>query len=759
MAQQFIKIFDNTVLKQSINQGYETQRTNTRLGKFTMGELAFTRDTARVFVGNFTDLNLPKDSSFVTGGSLVGNKYLGIIDSKPLTHFSSTTETLSSAMLPLNYEYDTTFVSNIKDENGISKTYKENAILLKDSKFRNDSNSGWNKQSTYNEKYDAYNGDYLYDVYNNALILFDTNIKPIEATEKANWTIDPTTNEQKFYIDDDKNLGTYTEEGSKDNYSTKRTRIHNVKKPTTDVTDYTTLGNSLYPIYGDGYVVMRILEPDGITLGYKERSFDQATGIPTDGNYSHNYLEIKSIPIDTIYHLFDPKYFTVKITDDTQRHITFTGNVGDITANSIKGEKGFISISPIINFSKENTEGDIIKENKINFLFENIDDINTKYLCLTENRDEDFYQASIQESPKLKIVYKDLVKSVTLSPGSTNEINLNPSISLSLNGRKVYDPFFISIGDVIEGETATADMYYSSSNIFSSDGSLVSTEEIPNLTKETEGEYQGKIKITPENYHSYFVLYDSSGEESYYKIIQEESTDDEGVRILDSNFEGALEHPYVNVGLNHLKNPLPIAWGADSSEKVSSCAKFFINPYVISPSCSNGGHKNIGVIGSVSPSINVDSEWTTSTIEALMDQADGQNVLFDGSTTGAHIPDHAQSVICEMWFHKSDSTLLNNPKCSIVTNGNYKSLNSNIGNINFNTSPFSLISNTSIPSTDFTSAWNDTKHVCQLCISDDVTVQTFELPLYRDKNAMKFFNLGVIYQCGEFVIRIIGYRA
>mgnify|MGYP003302842624 CR=1 FL=1 len=58
---------------------------------------------------------------------------------------------------------------------------------------------------------------------------------------------------------------------------------------------------------------MRILEPDGITLGYKERSFDQATGIPTDGNYSHNYIEIKSIPIDTIYHLFDSKYFTVKI--------------------------------------------------------------------------------------------------------------------------------------------------------------------------------------------------------------------------------------------------------------------------------------------------------------------------------------------------------------------------------------------------------------------------------------------------------------
>jgi hypothetical protein len=27
------------------------------------------------------------------------------------------------------------------------------------------------------------------------------------------------------------------------------------------------------PIYGDGYVVMRILEPDGTTIGYKNRTF------------------------------------------------------------------------------------------------------------------------------------------------------------------------------------------------------------------------------------------------------------------------------------------------------------------------------------------------------------------------------------------------------------------------------------------------------------------------------------------------------
>jgi hypothetical protein len=59
-----------------------------------MGELAFTRDTGRVFVGNFTNQNntdsngVNADSQEVQGGILVGNKYLGMIDSKPLGHYS-----------------------------------------------------------------------------------------------------------------------------------------------------------------------------------------------------------------------------------------------------------------------------------------------------------------------------------------------------------------------------------------------------------------------------------------------------------------------------------------------------------------------------------------------------------------------------------------------------------------------------------------------------------------------------------------------
>ena len=76
-----------------------------------MGELAFTRDTARLFVGNYKNLNNTKDSDKILGGSLVGNKYLGLIDSKPLTHYklvdSSGGSTDTCVYLPLNYETST----------------------------------------------------------------------------------------------------------------------------------------------------------------------------------------------------------------------------------------------------------------------------------------------------------------------------------------------------------------------------------------------------------------------------------------------------------------------------------------------------------------------------------------------------------------------------------------------------------------------------------------------------------------------------
>ena len=106
MSKNHIKIFDDTVLKQSINQGTEVQRMATNIGRFTSGELAYTRDTGRLFVGTESDKpNEEKDMPGIVGGILTGNKYLGYIDSKPLSWWKSG----EYSSLPLNYDSNTYF--------------------------------------------------------------------------------------------------------------------------------------------------------------------------------------------------------------------------------------------------------------------------------------------------------------------------------------------------------------------------------------------------------------------------------------------------------------------------------------------------------------------------------------------------------------------------------------------------------------------------------------------------------------------------
>ena len=163
-SSQYIKIFNDTVLKQSILQGYESQRTNENLGKFTMGELAFTRDTGRVFVGTYTDNKKEDDITSVIkekpGGLLVGNKYFGA------------------------------FKGGVDTEGG------KNLIHY----------------PSYNSNYGVYNGDYTFDVNSCSLLLFDSNIK----------------NGNKI--------------------------------------DTITLSNKTNDIYNNGFIKMRILEPDNDTI-------------------------------------------------------------------------------------------------------------------------------------------------------------------------------------------------------------------------------------------------------------------------------------------------------------------------------------------------------------------------------------------------------------------------------------------------------------------------------------------------------------
>ena len=274
MASQYIKIFNDTVLKQSILQGYESQRQNPNLGKFTSGELAFTRDTGRVFVGNYTDNPTSDDIKTVDGGLLIGNKYLGIIDSRPIAYEQDETSG-STGLVGLSYEQDN------KNEAALFTT---NTRVKKDGKTND-----WNNNPSFNSTYGTYNGDYLYDVWRNALIIFDNNIKP-----NSNEVVveNPFRKDEKVY---DKLNNDITETG-------------NIRTPLYDIS------NDLmkdYPVYGNGYVIFRIIEPDGKTIKFKEREITSKNQDGKDiGNWTHNIIEVV-FNADNLKNVFDSETFTV----------------------------------------------------------------------------------------------------------------------------------------------------------------------------------------------------------------------------------------------------------------------------------------------------------------------------------------------------------------------------------------------------------------------------------------------------------------
>jgi hypothetical protein len=301
VAQKYMQIYDDSVLKLSIKQGEERDRfqsenidinstnydvTSTLPGAFTMGELAFTRDTNRVFAGNFTDneeflySNPNVDVKELkiqqtVGGSLVGNKYLGYIDSKPPYNIQGEGHALS-----LNE--DTEF--NINGE-----TIVEKALLKEESAFRSyefvkdksnickpTEDKKWCRQSYYNSTYDAYDGDYMYDIYRNALIIFDHNIKPGEfnKTSRRRSKIVPTETDK-------------------------------------DKSAPQTVYNHTVDMYGDGYVCLYNIIPDGDTLTFIERSINDETGEPADKNYTQNIIKVQKVYAPAIWPALDNKAFTI----------------------------------------------------------------------------------------------------------------------------------------------------------------------------------------------------------------------------------------------------------------------------------------------------------------------------------------------------------------------------------------------------------------------------------------------------------------
>ena len=786
MAQQFIKIFDDTVLKQSVNQGFEVQRTNSRLGKFTMGELAFTRDTGRLFAGTYTNLNEEKDANPILGGSLVGNKYLGLIDSKPLTHWNSD-DNETSVQFPLSYETENTGTVKKKDAQGntYNEPLNEPALFGKNSKFRIDKNKGWSKEATYNETYDAYNGDYLYDVYNNAIILFDKNIKPLQSTDDKNW--DVNGNIQQF-IKADENY--YTE--TTGDFSTNRTRLENVVKNTAENQDVIQLGNANHPIYGDGYVVMRILEPDGITLGYKDRVFNQTTGEADNNNYSHNYLELKTIPIDILHKMFDEKQFTTSKNVDGNTMISLTGNMEQISVDAISGSK--LSLPATLTFNKEINDG----VESCTYTFTSKSENTNKILGV--NIDNEIV---LTTPAKLLIKTNSGTDTFVLNFGETTEIDLTVTEDEEIETSscyKIYEPF------ITDSQPSQGQVSYDGATIYNSQGNAISQELIPAIKSD---EYVASADAT----HYEFVNYDSSGRDSFsYEV---DVLDEDGQPSGEKENEAQFNHGFVNVKLNYVKTPEPILWKNGAGQGL---AQFFIRPFVISPTNFNDATTNsYGCIGNCG----IEGEGLSANPYTFV-SANSVSIS-DDTITGVKIPEHAQSVICEVSNYSSgflhlytstrytaaldfieeeeeetteptpddeiteptpddevttvaegddttteegdETTDTDTPEDTVIgdTTKDEDYLMSNTSTIINN---LLAVTNTTIPSQIFeTPRVKIIDSIINYSETPQLTIKTIELPLYRDGNGMKHFTLGFKQGSNELettsvtVIRVIGYRA
>lgn len=299
MSHKEIRLYDDSVIKLTVKQGLESERfpasnisengsaifnsdpinilnftdVTSISGSFVSGELAYTRDTNRLFVGNISE-KLNGDQQQTLGGTISGNKYLGYIDSRK------------------NYtESDNGTPYALSGTNGLlleSSPYRSyNFTNVENNEIKQTEDKKWQRLSFYNEKYDAYDGDIMYDIYRNALILFDHNIKPEDGTTAGTATIG---GKRKTPL-----MARFSDEDV-DNISAKSI----VKQYTSDM-------------YGDGYVLLYNVVPDGDTLTFAPRSFDE-NGIYNNkdeaaANYSQNIIKINKVPSPAIIDALDPDLF------------------------------------------------------------------------------------------------------------------------------------------------------------------------------------------------------------------------------------------------------------------------------------------------------------------------------------------------------------------------------------------------------------------------------------------------------------------
>jgi hypothetical protein len=313
---------------------------------------------------------------------------------------------------------------------------------------------------------------------------------------------------------------------------------------------------------------------------------------------------------------------------------------------------------------------------------------------------------------------------------------------------------------------------YNGNGIYTQDGQLVSCEQVIGVTMEEDGSFYADESTDCAE----FVFYDSSSKDSTYETIQDTPDSEE-------SYEGKFAHPYIAVGHNYLKKPEPIAWGT-STGTVTSYGNFYLFPNVCSP---YGYHTtNMGTAGdTVSDKIyDADNnpviidysnkEWTK---EVAMEHP-WNKITFDNTV----IPDHAKSIVCELHFMPKAA----NSKFILLTDSDWTMFNgttipndfklfevdgittlptfligkiSNNGNVS---STHKLIAQSygGYPTStrvETNAKTGQVTNITTMAISNDCRI--VEFPLYRDKNAMKYFNFCIKYNNASWVMRAIGYRA
>lgn len=382
-----------------------------------------------------------------------------------------------------------------------------------------------------------------------------------------------------------------------------------------------------------------------------------------------------------------------------------------------------------------------------------------------------------------------VTKSMTMYPGTeivANFDELKQDI-YETSSLFIYDPFRLTEYDGAQPISGT--YAYSGTLLYTMEGNIISSEEIPDSAR--NGSLEDDI--------SYFILYDASGMNSTYKptiVYIGEITDEEGETYtveyesyddipVDENgnkiptteypdYRGEFIHPYINMGLNYLKKPEPIAWGTGSYK-----AQFFLQPFICSPVNRYVRESKDTDVYTLDTSFTPKHSGSGSCIGSPVAGGTGYHGIsanrypedytfaYTSEYLGVRIPDHAKSVICEL--HIDSSSL---SSYSLVTSSEYEAY-PDLSSLNISQIvDLNSISNSRIPSFQtYQATRNADGDISQIINTQGIKVLfnkntnttcpdkfTVEFPLYRDKYGQKFFSFAITAS-NNWAMRAIGYRA